>query len=83
MCMSVTFFKLILTFEYKSMIVNLNGTIWNANNISQTDIVRKRHVCVKKFFLLALVCSTAVDTIFDASSTILVMVPVDVGFLGG
>ena len=37
-----------------------------------------------KIFLLALVLhSTVVDTIFDASPTILVMVPVDAGFLGG
>ena len=36
-----------------------------------------------KRFLLALVHSTVVDTISDASSRILVMVPVDAGFLGG
>ena len=33
--------------------------------------------------LLAIVHSTVVDTIFDASLTILVMVPVDAGFFGG
>ena len=32
---------------------------------------------------LVLVHSTVVDTIFDTSLTILVMVPVDVGFPGG
>ena len=36
---------------------------------------------VKK--LLALVCSTVVDTIFDASLTILVMVTVDAGIFVG
>ena len=35
-----------------------------------------------KNFLLALVCSIVIDTAFDASSTILVMVPVDAGLSG-
>ena len=76
----MTFFKLILTIEYKSMIVNLSATICIANDVSETNVIRKRHACKK--FLLALVHSTVVDTIFYASSTILVMVPVDAGFLG-
>ena len=36
-----------------------------------------------KNILLALVCSIVIDTAFDASLTILVMVPVDAGFSGG
>ena len=44
-------------------------------------LIEKRHACKK--FLLVLVHSTVVDTIFDAFLTILVMVPVDAGFLGG
>ena len=79
MHMSMTFFKLILTFEYKSTIVNLNATICDANNVSETNVIRRIHAC-KKIFLLALVHSTVVDTIFDTSLTILVMVPVDAGF---
>ena len=63
------------------MIVNLNATICNTNNVSETNIIRKRHASKK--CLLALVHSTVVDTIFDTSSTILVMVPVDAGFFGG
>ena len=74
------FFKLILTFKYKSTIVNLNVTICIANNVSETNAFRNRHACKK--ILLALVCSTVVDTAFDASSTIPVMVPVDAGFFG-
>ena len=64
------------------MIVSLNATICNANNVSETNVIRKRHAC-KKIFLLALVHSTVVDTIFDTSLTILVMVPVDARFFGG
>ena len=62
------------------MIVNLNATICNANNVSETNIVRRIHACKKIF--TSLVHSTVVDTIFDTFSTILVMVPVDAGFLG-
>ena len=43
------------------MIVNLNATTCNANNVSETNIIIKRHTCKK--FLLALVHSTVVDTI--------------------
>ena len=63
------------------MIVNLYATICNANNVSETNIIRKSNAC--KIFLLALVYSTVVDTIFGASLTILVMVPVEAGFFGG
>ena len=79
-----TFFKLILTFKYKSTIVNLNATICDANNVSETNTTRRiGYMLVKKTFLLALVHSTLVDTIFDTSLTILVMVPVDAGFSWG
>ena len=64
------------------MIINLNATICNVNNVSETKIVRRIHAC-KQIFLLALVHSTVFDTIFDTSLTILVMVPVDAGFSGG
>ena len=64
------------------MIVTLNATICIVNNVSKTNVIRNRHAC-KKIFLLALVHSTVVDTTFDPSFTILVMVPVDAGFLGG
>ena len=77
----MTLFKIILAFEYKSTIVNLNATFCNANNISETNIIRRIYSC--KNVLLALVHSTVVDVIFDTSSTILVMVPVDAGFFGG
>ena len=50
--------------------------------MSVKQILLERDIFVKKF-LPALVCSTVVDTIFDASLTILVMVPVDAGFSGG
>ena len=36
-----------------------------------------------KKILLALLCSIAIDTAFDAFATILVMVPVDAAFSGG
>ena len=49
--MSVTFFKLILIFEYKSMIVNLNATICDANNVSETNAIRRIHACKKNFYL--------------------------------
>ena len=64
------------------MIVTLNATICIVNEVSETNITRKRHVHNKKF-LLVLVRSTVIDTIVYASSTILVMVPVDAGFSGG
>ena len=41
------------------------------------------YMLVRKIFLHALVHSTVVDKIFDTALTILVMVPVDAGFLGG
>ena len=82
MHMPTEFFKLILTFKYRSMIINLNATICIANNVSETNAIRNRHGC-KKNFLLALVCSIVIDTGFDASLTILVMVPVHAGFFGG
>ena len=47
MCTSMTFFKLILTIEYKSTIVNLNATICVANDVSETNVIRKRHACKK------------------------------------
>ena len=76
------FFKLILKFKYKIMIINLTATIHIANNVSEINAIRKRHACKIKF-LLALAGSIAIDTAFDTSSTILVMVPVEAGFLGG
>ena len=54
----------------------------DANNVSKTNVIRRIHAC-KKFFLLALVHSTEVDTIFDTSLTIPVMIPVDAGYFGG
>ena len=74
-------FKLILTFKYRSMILNLTATIHIANNVSKINAIRHRHAC--KNILLALVCSIVIDTSSDAFSTILVMVPVDAGFSGG
>ena len=79
--MPMKFFKLILTFKYRSTIINLTATIHIANNVSEINAIRNRHACKK--YLLALVCSILIDTAFDASSTILLMVPVDAGFLGG
>ena len=76
------FFKLNLTFKYRSTIINLTATIHIANNVSEINAIRNRHAC-KKNFLLALVCSIVIDAAFNASLTILVMVPVDVGFSGG
>ena len=64
------------------MIINLCTTICDANNESETNIVRRINAC-KNVFLLALVHSTVVNIIFDTSSTILVMVPVDAGFSWG
>ena len=75
---SVTFFKLNFIFGIKNMIVNLNATICDANDVSETNVIRRIHVC--KNILPALVHSTVLDTIFDTSSTILVMVPIDAGF---
>ena len=49
MHMPTKFFKLILTFKYKSMIVNLNATICIANNVSETNVIRNRHACKKIF----------------------------------
>ena len=51
-----------------------------ANNVNETNVIRNRHACKKNFLL---VHSTVVDTTFDASLMIPVMVPVDAGFLGG
>ena len=64
------------------MIINLTATIHIANSVSEVNAIRNRHACKEKV-LLALVCSIVIDTAFDASSTILVMVPVDVMFSGG
>ena len=50
--------------------------------MSVKQVLLERDMLVK-IFLLALVHSTVVDTIFYASSTILVMVPVHAGFFGG
>ena len=61
MHMYMTFFKLNFTFGYKNTIVNLNATICNANNVSETNVIRRIHAC--KNFLLAIVHSTVVDTI--------------------
>ena len=64
------------------MIINLTTTICIVSNVSEISAIRNRHTCKK--ILLALVCSIApIDIAFDAFSTILVMVPVDAGFLGG
>ena len=77
------FLKLILTFKYTNMVINLTTTIHIASKVSEVSAIRNRHTC-KKIFLLALVCSIApIDIAFDVFSTILVMVPVDAGFLGG
>ena len=78
---STKFFKLILTFKYRSTIINLNATIYIADNVSEINAIRNRHYCKK--ILLALVCPIVIDTAFGASFTILVMVPVDAGFSGG
>ena len=80
--MSETLFKLDFTLGYRTMIINLNVTICDANNVSELNIVRRMHACKKVLLALVLVHSTVVDTIFDTSSTILVMVPVDAGFPG-
>ena len=83
--MSETFSKLDFTLAYRNTIIKmLNATICDANNVSETNIIRRIYVCKEKCLLaLVLVHSTVVDTIFVTSSTILVMVPVDAGFSGG
>ena len=73
--MSETLFKLDFTLAYRNMIINLYVTI--------CDAIRRINACKKILLSLALVHSTVVDTIFDTSLTILVMVPVDAGFSWG
>ena len=64
------------------MIINLYVTICDADNVSETNIVRRINACKKKILLaLVLLHSTVVDSIFDTSSTVMVMVMQD--FLGG
>ena len=65
------------------MIINLCTTICNVNSDSETNIVRRKNACKTILLALVLVYSTVVDIIFDISSTILVMVPVEAGFSGG
>ena len=60
----------------------MSETICGANNESETNVVRRMNACKNFLLALVLVHSTEVDTIFDTSSTILVMVPVDAGFWG-
>ena len=78
--MDVAVFILNFTFGYKNTIVNLNATICDAHNVSETYVIRRIHACKK--ILLVLVLSTVVDTIFDTSLTILFIVPVDAGISG-
>ena len=82
--MSEMLFKIDFTLGYRNMTKKLYTVICGANNESEINIVRRINAC-KKIFLLALVLvhSTVVDTIFDISLTILVMVPVDTGFSRG
>ena len=61
--------------------MNLTTTISIVSNVSEISAIRYRHTCKK--YLLPLIHSIAVDTILDAFSTILVMVPVDAEFSGG
>ena len=74
-----TIFKLDFMFGYRNMIIKLYITICNANNESEINVVRRINACTK--FLLAL--TFVHSTIFDTFLTILVLVPVDAGFLGG
>ena len=66
------------------MTMKLYTVICGTSNESEINFVRRINAC-KNFFLLGLVLVhfTVVDTIFDISSTILVMVPVDGGFSRG
>ena len=76
--------KIDFTISYRSMIMNLWITICNVNSESERTLLEGKNAC-KKIFLLALVLvhSTVVDIISNISLTILVMVPVEVGFCKG
>ena len=76
----IFFLKLILTFKFRSTIINLNVTAHTANSVKKINSSRSVHI---KKILLALLCSIAIDTALDAFVTILVMVPVDAAFSGG
>ena len=73
--------KLILTFKYRNTIINLTVTAHTVSSVKKINSSRSEHIC--KNFVLALLCSIAIDTAFDALATILVMVPVDAVFSGG
>ena len=66
------------------MAIRLYTVICIAEIESEINVVRRINAC-KNFFLLALVLvhSTVADAIFDISSTILVMVPVNARFSRG
>ena len=82
MHMSEMLFKLAFTLGYRNMTMKLYTVICDAEIESEINIIRRINTC-KKIFLLALVHYTVVDTIFDISLTILVIVPVDAGFSSG
>ena len=82
MHVSETLFKLDFTLGYRNITMKLYTIICSGNNESETNIIRRMKPHKKILLALVLVHSTVVDTIFDTSSTILVMVPVDAGFSG-
>ena len=75
------FWRLTFTFKCTNMDMNLTTTNCIVSTVSEISTIRYRHTC--KNILLALICSIAVDTVFDDSLAILVMVTVDAGFLWG
>ena len=58
-------------------------TVCDANNESETNIVIRINACKKILLALVLVHSIVVGIIFDISSTILIMVPVEAVISGG
>ena len=62
--------------------MKLYTAICSVNNESEANVVRRMNACKKKLLAFVLVHSTVVNTIFDTSSAILVLVPVDGGFPG-
>ena len=81
--MSETLFKLDFTLGYRNTTMKLYTVICSTKIESEINVVRRINACKKNLLALVLVHSTVVDTIFDISSTILVMVPVDAGYSGG
>ena len=68
---------------HRNMIMAMCTAVCYANSESEMNVVMRINACKKKFLLaLVLVHSTIVVIIFGVSSTILVIIPVEVVFSG-